>query len=342
MNLRQRARRIAYRRVGGTGLVLIYHRVADLERDPQLLAVSPATFDAQMTVLARDFRVVELAELADTLHRGRVERRTVAVTFDDGYADNLLAAAPILEAHRVPATVFVSSGHLDAGREFWWDEVERLVLAPGTLPERIELEAGEGRFSATLAETATYAPAEAQTPWDVTASGGDERQRLYAALCGFLRPLPVVSREEVLAQLRRLAGTQTVVRETHRPLTAEEVRRLDALEHIEVGGHTTDHVLLSAQPVDVQREQIERDRERLEAVLGHAPAVFSYPYGGLDTYSDDTAEIVKQTGYTAACANHSAVVKPWTDPYRIPRIAVGDLGAEAFSAQLEAWFRDPR
>ena len=346
MNLRQWARRIAYRHVGGTGLVLIYHRVADLERDPQLLAVSPATFDAQMAVLAERFRVVPLSELVGSLRRKRVAARSVGVTFDDGYADNLLTAAPVLQAHCVPATVFVSSGYVDAGREFWWDEIERLVLSPGALPERIDLAAGAATFTADLSRTATYSAhdAEAHVGWDVTTTEPEsgERQRLYADLCAFVRPLLVEAREQVLAQLREAAGASQQVRETHRPLTAAEVRHLDAMGLVEVGAHTRDHALLSALPIEAQHGQIERDRRELTSILGHAPALFSYPYGGLEAYSDASAGLVARTGYEGACANHAAVVKPWTDPYRIPRISVGDVDAESFSATLAGWFDDPR
>lgn len=346
MSVRQLVRDFAYRHVGGTGLVLIYHRVADLGSDPQRLAVTPAVFDAQMDVLAKQFRVVELAELTDDLHAGRVSPRTVAVTFDDGYADNLLTAAPMLETHRVPATVFVSSGYMDGGRELWWDEIERLVLSPGELPRHIELATGEGgaRFAADLTGTATYTPelVASAAGWDVTRGGGDERQRLYAGLCDWVRPLPVAGRDLVLEQLRELAGAESAVRETHRTLTSAEVRALDALPHMEVGGHTTGHVLLSAQDDNEQRSQVAGDRAALTAVLGREPALFSYPYGGLDSYTRATSAMVSEAGYTAACANHTGVVKPWTDPLRIPRLAVGDAGRDEFTALLEGWFRDPR
>ena len=58
-----------------------------------------------------------------------------AVTFDDGYQDNLDNAAPALAAAGVPATLFVATGHVAEGQGFWWDEVERLLR---TAPEGVK------------------------------------------------------------------------------------------------------------------------------------------------------------------------------------------------------------
>lgn len=123
--------------------VLMYHRVARLETFDQL-TVSPERFEAQMRLLARRHRVVGLLEGLHALRRGPLEQPLVAVTFDDGYLDNLVEAAPILQHHGIPATIFVTTRfceqvavhpryaaatgarvHLD------WDEVSRLASLPG-------------------------------------------------------------------------------------------------------------------------------------------------------------------------------------------------------------------
>jgi len=104
-----------------TAIILTYHRVADTSNDPHLLAVSPENFYEQIKYLKQNYRVIELDQLVSEVKNKKLKRKTLVITFDDGYADNLYNAMPILEKLEVPATVFVSSGHID-GSSFHWDK----------------------------------------------------------------------------------------------------------------------------------------------------------------------------------------------------------------------------
>lgn len=338
--LRSRLRRLAERHVGGTAAVLIYHRVASLERDPQLLGVSPRHFDEQMAMLRERFEVLSLESLLEGLERRRLPRRAVAVTFDDGYADNLRAAEPVLRARDVPATVFVSSGYVTSQREYWWDELEKLVLEPGTLPERLVIGTPGGQFAWSLSANASYAKdqAERDSAWTVLDAATNDRHQLYLALHAFLRPLPPNDRENALVHLREAAAMPAEARPSHRPLSEHELAMLDASPVVTIGGHTSDHALLAALSPAEQASQIGEDRDHLVELLGHQPVCFSYPYGGLDDYSATSVDLVRAAGYTGACSNHPGIVKPWTDPYRLPRHLVRDWDGEQLASELDALF----
>jgi peptidoglycan/xylan/chitin deacetylase (PgdA/CDA1 family) len=99
--------------------IVMYHSVSPYEQDPYLITVSPQRFDQQMHWLRRrGLRGVSVSELLAARERGRA-RRLVGLTFDDGYADFLEYALPVLAAHRFTATVFVLAGRL--GGENSWD-----------------------------------------------------------------------------------------------------------------------------------------------------------------------------------------------------------------------------
>ena len=112
--------------------ILLYHRVASPASDRWRMAVSPERFAEQLEVIAARFVPLRLEELVKRLAQDAAPEGAVAITFDDGYRDVLMAAKPLLEQRGVPATVFTVSGYIDSGRAFWWDVLEQ--LAP-SLPE---------------------------------------------------------------------------------------------------------------------------------------------------------------------------------------------------------------
>lgn len=112
---------------GRHALILLYHRVTHLPNDRWSIAVTPEHFEEHMALVRRRSNVVPLSGLDAALAAPNARTMTIAVTFDDGYADNLYEALPILQRHDVPATVFVASDPIVRAREFWWDDLERLV-----------------------------------------------------------------------------------------------------------------------------------------------------------------------------------------------------------------------
>src|SRR3989344_2957961 len=95
--------------LGPSGYILLYHRVASVKDDPLSLSVSPETFSEHLKFLKENFNVVSLKEIADMIRNKNLKNKSVAITFDDGYVDNLQNALPILEQNQIPATIFVTS-----------------------------------------------------------------------------------------------------------------------------------------------------------------------------------------------------------------------------------------
>src|SRR5262245_49981502 len=103
--VRRAARRLR-NRLRDRVLVLLYHRVAELPSDPQMLAVAPDRFAQHLAIVQRQAQALRLEQLVRGVRKGHVPHRGIVITFDDGYADNLDNAAPLLEQYGIPATVF--------------------------------------------------------------------------------------------------------------------------------------------------------------------------------------------------------------------------------------------
>lgn len=335
--------RRAVSRAGPSALVLTYHRVASLVSDPQLLAVTPESFAAQISMLSERFRVTSLAQLVSELASRSLEHNTVAITFDDGYADNLTHALPVLESHGTHATVFVSSGHLTQAREFWWDELERMILIPRLVPSEIVVEVEGARFAMTPGESpGDDGDTHVTDQWNVLQPDTSWRHTAYRELCGLLRPLRAADREEALAQLRSCFGLDPLVRPSHRSLMPSEVATLDTSTCVEVGSHSVHHEVLALRNRSEQRQSIIGDRDVLGDLCGRKIRSFAYPYGERSDYTGQTVRIVRDAGFEAACVNHPGLVKPWTDVLRIPRYVVRDWTAAELLQRMEEWLGHSR
>src|SRR5215217_1255625 len=258
----RRLRRIVRRprnRAGLRGLILLYHSVAELRSDPWSLGVRPRHFGEHLEVLRRYTHPLNLQQLSQGLRDGDLPKRSVVVTFDDGYANNLHEAKPLLERYGVPATVFVTTGYIGHEREFWWDELDRLLEQPGLLPRVLRLKVDSKTYCWELGKAAHYHENTTRHPrrWQVrSGSARVSRHYLYHSLWELLHSLTEGERQQVLDQLRACADAEPAARSTHRPLSSEELVALAQGELLDIGAHTVTHPALAAVPLASQREEI--------------------------------------------------------------------------------------
>jgi peptidoglycan/xylan/chitin deacetylase (PgdA/CDA1 family)/SAM-dependent methyltransferase len=326
------------------GLVLMYHRVAETELDPWAIAVTPARFEAHMRLVREQFVPVRLAAMRQAVWDLRSpgaplasvppERLPVAVTFDDGYADNLHNALPVLERQEVPATFFIATGAVEAQAEFWWDTLERVLLRPGQLPARLLLSAGGKPFEWAFDEWARYDPSdwERHRHWHTWEPPPTGRQGAFLALWSRLRALPPAAVQAAIADLLGWACPPAAVQQ--RAMGLAELRQLAANELAEVGGHTVRHPSLAALPLEAQRAEIEDGRRWLIEATGRPVRAFAYPFGKPEDYTAETLALVKAAGFEVGVVNIPGVVTAMTDPFQWPRVYVGDWSEAEFAARL--------
>jgi len=335
--LRKMTRRLGNRFLR-RAIILGYHRVAEVPLDPWFLCVTPQHFAEQLEILRKCYQPIRLKELAQALRNGDLPQRAVVVTFDDGYADNLLNAKWLLDRYDVPATVFVTTSYIGQNREFWWDELEKLLLLPEELPEKLKLNINGGIYEWSLRESREQRTLSNR--WDVTMEHfPSPRHEVYKDLHRLLKPLASEKQYQMLMEIARWAGSPVDGRLGYRGLDPDELRTLSDDELVEIGSHTITHPVLSAQPPDIQLREIIHSKKYLEECIGRPVISFSYPYGGADAVGEDTIRLVHEVGYKMACASFAALVTPRSDPYWLPRYMVRDWSGEEFASRLKEWFR---
>ena len=250
----------------------------------------------------------------------------MAVTFDDGYADNLREARPLLERYDVPATVFVTSGQLGGDREFWWDELERLVVHDAPLPARLP---------ETLDRCRRPSPGPRRRRPRARASA----PRLFWEIHRRLMPLADDARRSALDALADWAGAAAGAPPRHPTLSEDELVRLADGRLIEIGAHSVTHPVLASLPQERQRAEIVGSKQRLEAILGRAVDRFAYPHGAPEHFTRETAVLVREAGFRSACTSQRGAVDASSDRFALPRCAVRGWDADKLARRLWRWSR---
>lgn len=320
-------------RAGQRFLILTYHRVGNLRTDPWSMTVTPQHFLEHLEVLRQYAHPVTLKRLSRGFIEGNLPDRSVAVTFDDGYADNLYGAKPLLERYEIPATVFVVTEYIGHKLGIWWDQVNRLLLQPGALPEELHLRINDNHYQWKLSKAAQRSGGVSRYPplWRVGWDDSIFRYYLCHSLAELLRPLTEGERQKVLNELLVWADAEPGVQPGHRSLSHEELVALAQTELIEVGAHTMTHPMLSLIPEASQRHEILGSKIRLEESLGQRVNSFAYPFG---VPAAGTVGIVREAGFTCACLLAQKYVNPLTDRFQLPRVAVEDWNGERFARWL--------
>jgi peptidoglycan/xylan/chitin deacetylase (PgdA/CDA1 family) len=308
-------------------LILMYHRVADELVDPWGLVVSPSRFREQMHVLNRTRRPMPLTEFVHRLMARSLPADAVAVTFDDGYLDNLVAAKPILSSVGVPATVFLVTGYLDQPKEFWWDELARIILL-ARVSRRIELLIGGQEICFQLDCDA----AEESIVWRAWSPPMSKRQQAFVAIWSICRSLDEEERGRVLAALRSSPGQDSLPPATSRSMNRAEARALVSDGLVTIGAHTVTHPVLTALSSEDRQNEINVSKAACEALIGGPVAGFAYPYGELDTA---LTTIMRSTGFQYACSTRSEPANAAADIMALPRYQVFNYEGDTF----EQWLR---
>jgi peptidoglycan/xylan/chitin deacetylase (PgdA/CDA1 family) len=288
--------------------ILIFHRV--LERPDPLFPEEPDTarFDKILGWVKRSFNVLPLDHAVQALQHGDLSARALAITFDDGYADNYTLAVPLLQRHGLHATFFVASGFLNGGR-MWNDSLIEAVR--GTTAERLDL-TDEGLGTHSLATLS-------------------ERRRAIECLLPQVKYRPPVQREAVVKWVAQRCGASLP---NDLMMTNQQLQALHRAG-MGVGGHTLSHPILARVDDDDARVEIIGNKQFLESLLGLPMTLFAYPNGKPDSdYGKRHTAMAREAGYAAAVTTSPGVARPGADPMQLPRFTPWDRHALRFGLRM--------
>ena len=315
----------------------MYHRIAAPASDVWEIAVSPENFEQHLQVLKQMGNIVSLDELSHRIKTKTLRRNSIAVTFDDGYPDNLEVAMPLLEKYKVPATFFITSGNIDTANEFWWDELEQLILFTEQLPRNFSIQIGNTLVETNLGDEMELSPIDEQKhrAWKAcTEPPPTARASLFYKIWELLKPLAHDLQQQYMEQVRALAKTPALTRSSYRTMSSQQLQALAKSKHVTIGGHTVTHPALAYHSIEYQQHEIVANKQTLQQVTGKKIDLLSYPYGN---FSDHTIDIVSKAGFTAAFSTNEVCAQNNVRPYKLGRFQVKNLTGEQLSSQFKFW-----
>lgn len=292
--------------------ILIYHRVL-AERDPIFPGEPTAEdFQRQMAQVKGVFNVLPLPEAVARLKAGSLPARAACITFDDGYADNLTLATPILKQLGLPATFFIATAYLDGQRMFNDTVIEAIRRSRA---DHVDL---------TRVNGLDLGRHDLATP--------EAKAKAIGHILPIVKYLPLGQREDTVAELARQVTGQPLPDDLM--MTTAQLKAL-AAAGMEIGGHTDRHPILARLDDAATRAEIAAGMERLETLLGQRPRVFAYPNGRPGTdYRPEQARIVESLGLEGAVSTQWGVSTRDTDPWQLRRFTPGWGGPGRFIPML--------
>ena len=293
----------------GRGMILMLHHVRPWrprEFAPnRFLEITPEFLGFVLTELRREgFDIIPLDAVPDQLHPDSRGRPFAALTFDDGYRDNVEYAWPVLRRHRAPWTLFVTTDFADGQGRLWWLELEEAIARL----ERVVL------------------PCDSHV-LDLPSRTAGEKQAAFEAVYRRLRAGPEERLRALTANLAAQAGVNTSRLAVDLCLGWDEVQILAREPDVSIGAHTLSHAILAKCHATTAMREITESKVVLERRLGRPVRHLAYPFGDPSAVGVREFRLARQAGYATAITSRPGHVFPdhAAQLHALPRVSINGL-----------------
>ena len=283
----------------GKGAILVYHRVVkdeEIEEDLELgLTVSCSNFEKHIKEIKSKYKICSMDEFVRNLKKKNNEFM-VAITFDDGYKDNLYQALPILTKYEAPASIYVTTRFLNQEVDIWWYELGEVIQNR----KEINFKYQEKKFNFLL----------------------DNKKRKFLAyqnLMKLFKSLKIDAQNELM---EKITNTKKRKNYSHICLNSEEILMLEKNPLITINSHGHNHQNLKILSDDEVKYEITKSLEVLENLINRKVKHFAYPFGGKDQVSTREYNVIEDMNFDSAVIGSVYPIKD-CNFFSLPRIYVG-------------------
>lgn len=281
--------------------IVTYHHIGTRIDDYLLYRIQTSDFQKQMRYLQETHEIISFQKLHQAFtEKKSLPRRAAIITFDDGYKDNYTEAYPILKKYNIPATIFLTTGHIETNKMFWWNIIGYVLC--NTKLKKIELEEFGDVIPPSSKENMFYS-----------------LRMTYQKF----KNIPEEKKKKLIDQLLQKSDVN-IPKGLGKDLMLswDNIKEMNE-NGIEFGAHTVTHPILTNVPLNQAKLEIVESKKTIEKRLGKPVTTFCYPNGFTDDYNADIVQILKDNGFLCSVTAIPKMVTIKSDLFELGRLPSG-------------------
>lgn len=296
-------------------LVLCYHKVCHVSNDWNNISIPIDSFYEQMKYIKKNFNIIEIDKLKDNID----DENAICVTFDDGYDDCYNYVLPIINELNIPITIFISTKCIDTTNEDWCNEISYLILQGCNYPLNFVYQSDDLNI---IYETETM----------------EQRKFFHKQIEKTMMCCNQQTRTKLLNEIRKWSkNCHENKRNNFYILNKKQIQILSKNKLITIGAHTVNHPSLGSLSVKEQESEIYHSIIDLENIINQKVYAFAYPFGGRESYSLETIEILKKIGINISFTTTYKRKNKNFSLYEIPRICISENNLNEFIEKINLY-----
>jgi len=278
--------------------ILFYHRIIDYNDkqllNPSLLSSNPRNFEKQMKYLSKNYNVISFDDLIKwKKNKKNLPKKSVIITFDDGYKDNYLNAYPILRKYKLPAMIALTTGHIDNDELFWWDKVAYMIN--NSKVKNVDVVG----FSEILFE---------------------DKLNTIRLVEKKVKNMDEDLKNQVIENLRKKLKVK-LPKQKNLFLSWKEIKEMSN-NNISFCAHTVTHPILTRVSLTQAKKEILNSRINIEKKIKKKINVFTYPNGGKKDMSKDIDDFLKEKDFEYCLSTMYGTNNLKKDMFRLKRVGI--------------------
>lgn len=296
-------------------MILMFHGFTDYEHSGcencQHKHLHVVKFEAFLKHLKQHYQIISLDDLVKALEDNTaLPRRAVVLTFDDGFLSNYTLAYPLLKQYQAPATIYLATEFVDAGKPIWTDRIDYAFHTSGRSPT--ELRAAKSQLKKLPQEQIE----SAVTDWE-------SKLQVETLDCLHLGTSPIYA-----------------------PLSWDHILEMQSSGLITFGAHTHTHKILGRCQMDTVRAELALSKSIIEDRLGQRCDHFCYPNGSHGDFSQETEDCAREVGFRSSVTTLNGRLSNALHPFLMPRLGItNDLELARFkliTSGFTTWLENTR